>query len=122
MASVYLYVFFFSFFINTSIQQQDLYCHKSFLFWINSVLFNFLKQHNSFKHFLCGQFLLDYRWVGFDALPLTSTTKDMETIFSSPLKADRPIYCTALTVHDYKVPLTYKTPLDICDYIYSQNC
>ncbi len=71
---------------------------------------------------LCGQFLLDYRWVGFDALPLTSTTKDMETIFSFLLKVDKPVYCTVLTVHDYMVPFTYKTSLDIFDYIYSQNC
>jgi len=43
-------------------------------------------------------------------LPLTSTTKDMETIFSSPLKVDKPIYCAAVTVH--MVPFTYKMSLD----------
>ncbi len=70
---------------------------------------------------LCGQFLLDYRCVGFDALPLTSTAKDMETIFSSLLKVDKLIYCTVL-VHNYMVSFTYKMSLYIFDYIYSPNC
>lgn len=44
----------------------------------------------------------------------------METIFSTLLKVDKPIYCAVLTVH--MVPFTYNMSLDIFDYIYSQNC